>query len=145
KPDAVRYRPVYVALLTRKGLARQFRDEALSALTKMDNISAARVLFDALAKVPADDDLTADALVGLLLAQPADSLKQARDTFAKAIDGPSGPIVLRGAYGGLLMADGSPTQAWQTATAHEGHLQPLLRSVHSLPPGASTDALRTQL
>ncbi len=32
KDDDIRYRPVYFALLTRKGVAAQFRDEALAAL-----------------------------------------------------------------------------------------------------------------
>ena len=52
KDDDVRYRPVYFALLTRKGVAGQFRDEALAALEKMDKASRSRVLLDALTKVP---------------------------------------------------------------------------------------------
>ena len=52
KEDDVRYRPVYLALLTRKGVAAQFRDESLVALAKMDKASRSRVLLEALAKVP---------------------------------------------------------------------------------------------
>ena len=32
KPDDVRYRPVYMAILTRRGLTRAWRDEAIAAL-----------------------------------------------------------------------------------------------------------------
>ena len=63
KDDDVRYRPVYVALLTRKGVAAQFRDEALAALEKIDKASRSRVLLDALTKVPLDDQVTAEKLL----------------------------------------------------------------------------------
>ena len=75
KDDDARYRPVYVALLTRKGVAGQFRDEALAALEKIDKASRSRVLLDALTKVPLDDQVTAEKLLGLLLAQPAETLR----------------------------------------------------------------------
>ncbi|MCA1564002.1 MAG: hypothetical protein LC804_28410 [Acidobacteria bacterium] len=55
KEDDVRYRPVYLALLTRKGLGREFFDEALTALTRMDKASPSAVLLEALSKV-ADGD-----------------------------------------------------------------------------------------
>ena len=70
KGDDVRYRPVYMALLTRKGVAPQFRDESLAALSKMDKSSQSRVLLEALSRVPVDDALTTEKLLGLLLTQP---------------------------------------------------------------------------
>jgi len=145
KVDDVRYRPVYFALLTRKGLAKQFRDEALMALTKMDKTSQSRVLLAALAKVPVEDALTTAKLLALLLGQPADTLRQQRDTFVQAIDASSEPLVVRGAYGALLIGDGKPDQAWQAALTHDGHLFELLRTVPHLPPASKTDELRAQL
>src|SRR5919108_3858153 len=71
KPEDVKYRPVYFAILIRRGMPPQYRDEALDALVKMDKASRARVLLDALAKVPSDDALTAEKLLGLLFAQPS--------------------------------------------------------------------------
>ena len=53
KDSDVKYRPVYVAILTRKGVPQQSRDEAATALVTMDKTSRSRVLLDALAKVPA--------------------------------------------------------------------------------------------
>ena len=44
KPDDPRYRPVYMALLTRKGLTKAWRDEAIGALAKMDKTGAPDVL-----------------------------------------------------------------------------------------------------
>jgi azurin len=141
KTDDAKYRPVYYALLTRKGLAKEFRDEALAALVKMDQSNPTRVLLDALAKIPADDAQTADRLVGLLLAQPPATLRQQRDTYAQAIDAPSAPPVVRAAYGGMMIGDGKPDAAWQAAVKHDGHLVQLLRSVPLLP----AEDLRVQL
>ncbi len=132
KDTDLRYRPVYFALLTRKGLAAPLRDEALAALVKMDKTSPAQVLLEALGKVTADDPSAADKLVGLLLGQPADALRQQREGFVQAIDAGSGPAVLRGAYGALMAADGKPDQAWEMALKHDGHLVALLRSVPQL-------------
>lgn len=142
KADDVRYRPVYFALLTRKGLPAQYRDEALAALTKMDKASQSRVLLEALAKVPAEDAPTAEKLLGLLLGQPAATLRQQRDTFVQAIEAASGPAVLRGAYGALMIGDGKPDQAWEVALKHDGHLLELLRSVPQL---GKADDLRARL
>jgi azurin len=127
-----RYRPVYVALLTRRNLPAQFRQEALAALTKMDKAGPTQVLLDTLAKIPAAEDLTADTVVGLLLAQPADALRQQRAAFVQAIEAAPSPAVLQGAYGALMTVDGQPDQAWQLAATREGHLRALLRSVRHL-------------
>lgn len=142
KDGDIKYRPVYFALLTRKGLASQFRDEALAALTKMDKASQSRVLLEALAKVPIEDTLSAEKLLVLLLGQPSATLRQQRDTFVQAIDTSSAPLVLRGAYGALMVGDGKPEQAWRTALEHEGHLPELLRSVPHLD---RAEELRGQL
>jgi azurin/DNA-binding transcriptional ArsR family regulator len=145
KDNDVRYRPIYAALLTRQGVGLPFRREAVAALTKLDKTSEARVLLDALVKVRAEDTQVGDQLVALLLAQSGDALRGQRDALLKTLEGSSPPLVRRGAYGALMIADGSPTQAWQAALAHEGHLMDLLRSVPQLPAGSSADALRTDL
>jgi azurin len=134
KEGDVRYRPVYFALLTRRGVAPQFRDEALTALVGLDKTSKSRVLLEALSKVPLDDALTGEKLLGLLLAQPTDTLRKERATFVQAIDTASSPpLVLRGAYGALMIGDGKPDEAWQAALKHQAHLVELLLSVRYLP------------
>ncbi len=69
------YRPVYMAILTRKGLTRAWRDEAIAALAKMDKTSAPDVLMQALARVPADDELTSGWLLARMLSEPVDALR----------------------------------------------------------------------
>ena len=111
---------MYFALLTRRGVAPQFRDEALTALVGLDKTSKSRVLLEALSKVPIDDALTGEKLLGLLLAQPTDTLRKERATFVQAIDTASSPpLVLRGAYGAIMIGDGKPDEAWQTALKHQ--------------------------
>jgi uncharacterized cupredoxin-like copper-binding protein len=143
KADDIRYKPVYVALLTRKGVAKQYRDEAVGVLATLDKATPSRVLLDALAKVAADDSTTADKLVAMVAAQPAATLRQERDVFAQAIDAAKEPFVLRGAYAALLVGDNAPDQAWKLALQHEGQLIELLRAVPQLPEQAT--ALKASL
>lgn len=145
KEGDVRYRLVYYALLTRKGLGREYFDEALAALTKMDKASQTRVLLEALPKVRADDAETAAKLLRVLLGQPAEALRKERATLAQVIEKPASPLVLQGAYGALMLADGNPEPSWQTAVKHDGHLVEVLRGVPYLPSAASAQELRAKL
>jgi azurin len=143
-----KYRPVYYALLTRKGLGREYFEEALGALTKMDRTSQAQVLLEGLSKVPPDDEETADKLVRVLVAQPADTLKKDRALLAKTVEATNSPHALEGAYGAMMLADAGPQTAWQLAAKHEGHLVALLRSVPALasaPPASGAQAVREKL
>jgi azurin len=144
----VKFRPVYVALLTRRAMARPIRGEALAALVKMDGATPTRVLLGALANVPASEAAESDAqnidsLLGLLFGQPADILRQQRQVLALAAADAGEPLVRRGAYGGMMIADGDPAPAWQIAAKADGHLVELLRSVPHL--GKAADALRGEL
>ena len=70
-------------------MARAVRAEALAALVEDGSARApTRVLLDALAKVPASDDRSdaqnVDSLLGMLLGQPADVLRQQREVLAQA-------------------------------------------------------------
>ena len=135
KDTDIKYRPVYVAILTRKGVPQQSRDEAVAALVTLDKASRSRVLLDALAKLPADDSVTIDKLIAMLVSQPADSLRKERASFVEALDAPTGtPITRRGAYAAILLADGKPEDAWQLAQKHQGQTVDFLGAVRYLPP-----------
>jgi len=147
RANDAKYRPVYFALLIRKAMARSVRADALAALVKIDGTSPTRVLLAALAKVPAtaeteSDAQNVDALLSMLLGQPADALRQHRDVLASAATTASEALVRRGAYGALMIADGDPMRAWQAAAKIDGHLAELLRSVPHL---GNADALRAKL
>ena len=134
KDTDVKYRPVYVAILTRKGVPQQFRDDAVSAHVTQDKASRSRVLLDALARMPADDSATTDKLIGMLVSQPADALRKERGTFVEALDATSGTAVTRrGAYAAIMVADGKPDDAWQLAQKHQGQIVDALGAVRYLP------------
>ena len=109
KADDPKYRPVYVALLTRKGLGREYFDEALATLMKIDKANARRRCCSTRSRRCGQTmPRRRTSLCGVLLAQPAATLKSERATFAKAIEGTeSSPAVLRAAYGAMMIADGS--------------------------------------
>ncbi|MGB2712867.1 MAG: plastocyanin/azurin family copper-binding protein [Vicinamibacterales bacterium] len=148
KDDDGKYRLVYYALLTRKGLGREYFDEALAALMKMDRASRTQVILEGLSKVRGDDTETADKLLRVLFAQSADTLKKERELFAQTIEKSASPRVLEGAYGAVMLSDATPDPGWQLAAKHEGHLVELLRSVPllaSAPPASGAQAVREKL
>jgi azurin len=139
KPDDVRYRPVYMAILTRKGLTRAWRDEAITALSTMDKIGAPDVLMQALARVPDDDELTSGWLLARMLGEPIETLRSRREMFAKAIADAVPAHALAGAYGARLMIDGTPGAVWQSAM-ERGQVTALLGALPHLPAPPGNDA-----
>ena len=135
-----RYRPVYIALLTRKGIGREYFEEALNALVAMDKTTRSVVLLDALSQLPPDDEDTAGKMLRVLFSQPPATLKKERELFAKAVAEASAPPVVRASYGALMIADGNPEAAWSQAVKRDGHLAELLRSVPHLGDSAELRA-----
>jgi azurin len=143
--EEARYRLVYVALLTRKSLARGLRDEALAALVKIDRATATQILLEALSKIPAEDDPTANALAAMLIGQPVDTLRSERDALIRAMGASDVSPALRAAYAALIIADGSLDASWQAAGQRAGHLTELLNGAPLLPADAAFDPLRIRL
>ena len=139
KPDDVRYRPVYMAFLTRKGLTQAWRDEAIAAIAKMDKSAAPDVLMQALARVPTDDELTSGWLLTRMLSEPVETLGARRGMFAKAIAEAVPAHALAGAYGALFLVDGGPMEVWKMAV-DRGQIAALVRSLPYLPAPVGNDA-----
>jgi azurin/DNA-binding transcriptional ArsR family regulator len=131
RTDDLKYRPIYLALLTRKGVAQAVRDEGLTGLVTMDKASPSTILLGALSRIPAEDTQTGDALLDMLFKQPPAALRADRAAFEKAADGNS-PLTLAAAYGAMMIADGDPAAAWQ-AGLKQAHAVALLRAVRRLP------------
>ncbi len=145
KPDDPRYRLVYVALLTRNGLARELREEAVATLSRMDSSSRTRVLLDALEKLPFDDDATADALAGMVMAQPAQTLRAEKEALGQVIAGTSASPALRAAHGALMAIGEWPMEAWRNAEPRPDQLVELLKSVPLAPLSDNLNLLRQRL
>ena len=136
-----KYRPVYLAILTRKGVARNYRDEALAAIVKLSATTPTRVLLEALGKVAESDPQTGERLLAMLYGQPADTLRAERAVFTETAASATQPFQLQGAYGALLLIDGAPSAPWGLAASRSGHLIQLLRAVPRLPPSATVAPL----
>ena len=137
KPDDPRYRLVYLALLTRKGLGREYFDEALSALQALDKQSSTAVLLEGLAKVPAEDEETAGKLLKALLTQPVEALAAEHSRFtALATTTDVAAATLRAAYCGLLTLEPDSRPVIDRARTRDTHLVELLRAIPYLGPAA---------
>jgi len=145
RDDDPKYRLVYFALLTRKGLARTLRTEGLNGLTRIDRASPTQVLLDALSRISTDDEQTADALISMLIGQPSATLGSQRDLFMRITTADQPSAALRGAYTALMVADRSADGPWLAARQRSGHLTELLSGVRLLPTDASLDGLRASL
>ena len=133
KPGDPRYRPVYVALLTRRGLGPELREEAVTALTKLDGISRAQLIAGTLARVPEDDPATIAALLTMMFAEPPAGFAKERALFAKlAEDSAATQAVLAAAYGAMLIADGNADAVWPAATERK-QLAALVRALAYIP------------
>jgi azurin len=118
KPDEAKYKPVYLVLLTRKGLEKKYREEAVDALTKIGKADAASVLLDGIGKLGPDDKGTTRELVGLLMAQKPEALKAQREKLESLAKESDKPMVKQAAYAALATADGKGDAAWQLASGN---------------------------
>ncbi len=106
KTDDPKYAPVYQAILTRAGMARQDRDEALFGLTTINKSDAVTELLAALGTLDAknrQDQRTSAQLAAMLLSSPMQDLaakKSAFEVAAKSDNALLRPI----GYAGLVVA-----------------------------------------
>jgi azurin len=138
-----RYRPVYLALLTRPGVPRSIRDEAVASLVKLGVASPSHALLLALSKVPADGTAVAEILTQQLLSQPVAELSPRKELFLRTTaDGGGAPFETAAAYGALLQIEPEPSVIWSAAAGRAGHLQLLLDGARFLPGGRGPGSYR---
>src|SRR5688500_18710708 len=117
KTDDPKYKPVYEAILVRKGVEKKYRQEAVEALAKLNTSDAAVVSLNALVTVVADDAFTLAEVVGLLMAQKREALVGQRDQIEALTSQGASPAVKQAAFAALAVADNSPEKAWQLSGA----------------------------
>ena len=118
KPDEAKYKPVYSALLTRKGLEKKYREEAVEGLTKIGKTDAASVLLEGIGKVDAEDKGTLRELAGLLMAQKPAALAARREKLESLAKESESPAVKQAAYAALATADGKSETVWRLASGN---------------------------
>jgi azurin len=130
--DQAKYKPIYEALLTRKGLDRKFREEAVGALSKLDKSDPVVEILDGIGKADPDDKGTQRELVGLLMAQKPASLAAQQQKLRDLAAGAEIEQVKSVAYAALAVADAKPDQAWQLAS-EKGGVKALLNGLPWIP------------
>jgi azurin len=120
KTDDPKYKPVYEALLTRKGIEKKYREEAVEALAKLGSSDPVSVLLDAIGKTEADDKTTPRELASLLAAQKPATLAAQKDKLASLAKESDNATVKQAAYAGLATADANPEGALKLAGENDG-------------------------
>ena len=118
KPDDPRYRLVYVALLTRKGLGREYFDEALAALPKHGQGHAGPACCSRRCpRSPPTDEETADKLLRRRCSRSrlTRSARRARRSTRPIEARRPRRGSLQAAYGGMMLADGDAKPVWDAA------------------------------
>jgi len=128
KAEEAKYRPVYEAILTRKGMDRKYRDEALASLVKMNQSDPVTELIKAIGAVGEEDRTTPRELAGMLMMQKPEVLKQQREKLEALAKESDKDLVKQAAYAGVVTADGGPAEAWKLASENAG-VKALLQSV----------------
>lgn len=128
KTDSPKYIPVYEAILTRKGLDKKSREEAVAALAALNKSSPVVVVLEAIGKIDADDKATPRDLIGILMAQKPGDLAAQRDKVQSLATDSESDTVKQSAYAALAVADGKPDQVWGLATS-KGNLKQLLSGI----------------
>src|SRR5882757_7539532 len=98
KTDHPKYKPVYEALLTRKGIEKKYREEAVEALAKLGGSDAVVVLLAAIGKVEADDKSTPRELASLLMAQKPALLGAQKEKVQSLVKESESLLVKQAAY-----------------------------------------------
>jgi len=129
KTDDSKYAPVYGAILTRAGMSRQYRDEALQGLVALGKSDAVTELLKALETMDAEDlqqQRTGRQLAAMLLGLPEGELEKKHGALTKSTESEN-QLVRTAGYAGLIgagmsliskqLSDQSPqaTLDWLTA------------------------------
>jgi azurin len=119
KADAPRYRPIYDAILTRRGLDKKYRDEAIAALAAMDHLSPVVEILTAIGQIDPEDKSTPRELIAILMAQKPEELKAQTEKIKVMATGAGNDLVRQAAYAALAVADGKPGEVWQLASSRQ--------------------------
>ncbi len=144
--DDPKYIPVYTAILTRPGMSPQYREEAVAALAKLQQIDAVEVLLAALAEVETTDRQsrrTASELSGMLLNQPMQQLNQHVEALLTATQAENESLRRVGFAG--LIAGGNRDRAVAQAGTSQTAMVDWLSAIRLVPAASSRVELRSQV
>ena len=139
-----KYAPVYMAILTRGGMSRQFRQEALQGLTEINQSDPSSQLLAALNRLDKQDDRqqqrTSRQLSSLLLNRPAKELTAKTEVLRTATQSPN-PRLRSIGYAALIAA-GHGATAEMLAAARPSATVDWLNGIPLLPQAAQRQTQR---
>ena len=135
KPDDAKYRPIYEAILERKGVDRKARDEAVGVLAKFDKSDAVVELLDAIGKIDPEDKATPRELIAMLMAQKPAAIAAQREKIQSLASDSQSDIAKQAAYAALAVGDGKPDAVWMTASTTDGAMPLLLGGIGLINDG----------
>ncbi|HYE20517.1 MAG TPA: plastocyanin/azurin family copper-binding protein [Tepidisphaeraceae bacterium] len=137
KADHAKYKPVYQAILVRKGMDKKLREEAVEALVAIDRSEPVAVLLAGIGKVDAEDKATPRELASLLLAQKPAALAAKGDELRAMATESDNPAVKQAAWAALIVGDHGHAKAWRLATGRGADgIKPMLAAVSLVPSAA---------
>jgi azurin len=139
-----KYKAVYEAILTRKGMESKYRDEAVKALAELDKSSPVVVLLDAIGNADPEDKSTPRELIGVLMAQKPADLAAQKDKIQSLATDAQNNVVKTAAYVALAVADGKPDSAWELASSKNG-LRNLIAGIPLIKDGKLRSAFFEQV
>ncbi|MCA9071968.1 MAG: azurin, partial [Planctomycetaceae bacterium] len=142
KTDDPKYVPVYTAILTRAGMSRQDREEALAGLNKIKKTDAFTELLVGLEELDADDrqdQRTAAQLAEMLLSEPMKVLAEKEEVFAKATTAENKLLRPLG-YAGLIVSGKAMRAGYHAADSPQTTLD-CLAATPLIPLGSNRQVM----
>jgi azurin len=137
--DDPKYKPVYEAILTRKGMDVKYREEAAKALAQLDKSSPVVVLLDAIGKADPADKSTPRELTGMLMAQKPVDLALQWNKLKSLAKESQNPLVRQAAYAAMAAVAKSPDELWTIATA-KNDVKDLMAAIPLIKDGTRRSA-----
>jgi azurin len=135
KTSDPKYKPVYEAILTRKGIDKKFREESVATLAQLNKSDAVVELLSAIGKTDPEDKSTPRELIGLLMAQKAADIAKQRDKIQSMATEGQTDLVKQAAYAALAVADQKPDTVWDFAAKNDQGTPNLLSGVAFINDG----------
>lgn len=133
KTDDAKYKPVYEAILVRKGVERKYRQEAAAGLATINGSDPVVEILGGIGNAADDDAATQADLVGLLLTQKPEALAGQKAKVEALANESQSTSLKEAAYAALVVAEGTPDAVWQSAASKADALPLLLGGVAMLP------------
>lgn len=142
KPNDVIYKPVYEALLTRAGLQRNYRQEAVNALVQLNASDAISEITAAMRRVAATEHTGTIIfeLTHMLLSQEQSLLAKRRRLLETLATRADGPAVRVSAFAALVMTVPGE-EVWQLASTSSNGLHDLLRALPQVRDAMRREAI----